>query len=90
MRQSSGNSRVPEHDNLLTQHLRRSLLCSDGAFSARPGDDAAGHAIPPQTKDRTMADQTEREANIFRFVAGAAMVLLITFGVLELMNVIHI
>jgi hypothetical protein len=37
-----------------------------------------------------MADQTDREANIFRLFAGAAMVLLITFGVLELMNVIHI
>ena len=37
-----------------------------------------------------MAADTNRENEIFRYVAGAMMVALITFGVLELMNVIHI
>ncbi len=37
-----------------------------------------------------MQTETNRENEIFRIVAGALMVVLIVFGVLELMDVIHI
>ena len=36
------------------------------------------------------AIETNPDAHTFRLVAGAVMVLLIMFGLLELMNVVHI
>ena len=47
-------------------------------------------ALGLQPKDQDMAVDTNRENEIFRYVAGAMMVVLITFGVLELMSVIHV
>ena len=41
-----------------------------------------------QVKHET--DTIDREAGKFRLFAGALMIVLIGFGVLELMNVIHI
>ena len=37
-----------------------------------------------------MAIQVKSEADIFRLVVGAMMVLAIVFGMLELMDVIHV
>ena len=47
-------------------------------------------ALGLQPKDHDMATGTNRENEIFRIVAAVLMVGLITFGVLELMNVIHV
>jgi hypothetical protein len=41
-------------------------------------------------KDQDMAVESNREREIFRLVAGTMMVVLILFGLLELMDVIHI
>ena len=45
---------------------------------------------PQSEQGQDMAADTNRENEIFRYVAAAMMVVLITFGVLELMNVIHV
>jgi hypothetical protein len=37
-----------------------------------------------------MATESNPSGHVFRLVAGTVMVLLILFGVLELMNVVHI
>jgi hypothetical protein len=37
-----------------------------------------------------MPVETKREDEIFRMVAGVVMVVLILFGVMELMNIVHI
>ena len=37
-----------------------------------------------------MPVETKREDEIFRMVAGAVMVVAILFGVMELMNIVHI
>ena len=37
-----------------------------------------------------MPVETKREDEIFRMVAGVVMVVLILFGVRELMNIVHI
>ena len=43
-----------------------------------------------QPKDRDMQTDTNRQNEIFRIVAGVMMVAVILFGVLELMDVIHV
>jgi len=37
-----------------------------------------------------MPVETKREDEIFRMVVGVVMVVLILFGVMELMNIVHI
>ena len=37
-----------------------------------------------------MPVETKREDEIFRMVAGVVMVVLILFGVMELMNIVHV
>ena len=37
-----------------------------------------------------MPTETNREGHVFRLVAGAMMILAILFGVLELLDVVHI
>jgi len=37
-----------------------------------------------------MPVETKREDEIFRMVAGVVMVVFILFGVMELMNIVHI
>ena len=41
-------------------------------------------------KGRQMADEVNDGAAAYRLFAGGLMVVLITFGVLELLNVIHV
>jgi hypothetical protein len=43
-----------------------------------------------QPKDSEMPTDTNRENEIFRMFAGALMFVLIMFGVVELMGVIHV
>jgi hypothetical protein len=42
------------------------------------------------SKDDVMPVQIRREDEVFRMIVGVVMVAAIVFGVLELMNVIHV
>jgi hypothetical protein len=49
-----------------------------------------GRANPSAKGQRDMKTDSNRETQVFRIVAGTIMVVAITFGVLQLMDIIHI
>jgi hypothetical protein len=60
----------------------------DIAYASRSDSPQATH--PQSTREQTLQVRQDREATIYRWVVGTWMVLLIGFGIVQLMGVIRV